>query len=259
MRTLVIASSWTVHFALSAAPMVAQPQVPVVEIGPNVIQNTLNMIQNLTTMLTTLDDLANQTRQLTNQIQILERLIRDGTPVASSEWGEVGRTLDRLGVLVRRGHAVAYGAANLAEAFRSHFPGWVPPMDWNAQYDAWSAGLLDTLNGVLTSSGANVGDANEIQRSLDNLRAENESVIGQLAAIQTANRVASLQVAELAKLRQLIAAQTNAITVYYATLHQKEVAADAALDRFIGAPTTIRLYSGAFLKTPTLCEGPPCP
>jgi len=131
-------------------------------------------------------------------------------------------------------------------------------MDWNAQYDAWSAALLDTLNGVLESSGANVADAGEVQRSLDQLRAENEGAIGQLAAIQTANRVASLEVAELAKLRQLIAAQTNAITVYYATLHQKEVAADAALDRFVNAPGTIRSYQGAFLRTPPLCQSPPC-
>ncbi len=171
MRTLVIASSWTVQFALSAAPMVAQAQVPVVEVGPNVIQNTLNMIQNLTTMLTTLDDLANQTRQLTNQIQILERLIRDGTPRASAEWGELARALDGLAALVRRGQAIAYSAAALVETFRSQFPGWVPPTDWNAQYDAWSEGLLDTLAGVLASSGANVGDAGEVQRSLDRLRA----------------------------------------------------------------------------------------
>ncbi len=258
MRTLVIASSWTVHFALSAAPIVAHAQVPVVEVGPNVIQNTLNMIQNLTTMLTTLDDLANQTRQLTNQIQILERLIRDGTPRTSAEWGELARALDRLAALVRRGQAIAYSAAALDETFRSQFPGWVPPTDWKRQYDAWSESVLDTLGGVLQSSGANVADADEIQRSLDRLRAENEAAIGQLAAIQTANRVASLEVAELAKLRQLIAAQTNAITVYYATLHQKEMTADAALDRFVNAPGTIRSYQGAFSRTPTLCQSPPC-
>ena len=244
--------------ALATFAISSRAQVPVVEIGPNVFQNTLNTIQNLTTMLTTLEDLENQTKRLANQGQILERLRRDGTPRSSAEWGELGHRLKTLATLVDQGEALTYETANLDPVFRTRFPGGVAPDDWRQAVETLSESLLDTLSGVLRSSGANVADAESVQRSLDQLQIDNTTAIGQLAAVQTSNRLQSLEVSELAKLRQLLAAQTNAITVYYATVHQQGVAADAALDRFVDAPGSIRSYEGRFLTTPPLCPRPPC-
>ncbi len=233
-------------------PRSAHAQVPVIEIGPNLIQTTLNTLNNLQTMLTTIDDLINQHEQLTTQISALDRLILDGTAVSGAEWAQFRSQVATLAALVERGQAIAYQLPSVASAFESEFPGYTTPVSWISEYSHRTQSSLDTLAGVLDATGRNIGDASAVQDTLNILRSENESAVGQLSAIQTANRVASKQVEETVKLRQLVAAQTNAITVFYGQQIQKEAASEAAFQEFLHAPGTVRTYgSTGFSSLPT--------
>lgn len=238
----------------------AHAQRPVIEVGPALVQQTLDTLHNYETMVTTIEDLANQGEQLATQISIMERVLRDGTPVSGAEWAQFENRMGLLAGVARRGQALAYEVANVDTAFRTAFPGYEPPVDWPGDYARQSAMTLDTLAGVLASVGANVADAPEVQGSLNTLRTENESAVGQLAAAQTANRIASLQIGELVKMRQLMVAHTNALTVFHGQQLQKETASEAAFQAFVGGAPSVRDYgAGGFRTLPSVCARPPCP
>jgi len=100
--------------------------------------------------------------------------------------------------------------------------------------------VLDTLRGTLASAGRNVADASSVQAGLDSLRSANDSAQGRLEALQVGNQIASLQVEEMAKLRQLFATQINAQNAYLGAQEAKAAGAAAAFDAWVGnAPTTI--------------------
>jgi len=243
-----------------ATPGVARAQWSVIEIGPSLIQTTLNTVNNLESLVTTIEDLAVQGEQLATEITAMERLVQDGTRVSGAEWARFQGQLAQLGSIVHTGNAIAYELSQVDAEFRRVFPGFEPPENGLDEYVSRSRATMDTLAGVLASAGANIGDAAQVQGSLNTLRSENESAVGQLAAAQTANRIASLEVGELVKLRQLVTAQTNALTVYYGQQLQRETAAEAAFERFVNVQEDVRPYAGSgFDALPSVCARPPCP
>ena len=76
----------------------------------------------------------------------------------------------------------------------------------------------------------NARDARTIEETLDVLRRRNATASGRMQALQIANALASRELEELAKLRQLIAASTNAQNVYLATREAREAASVASFD-----------------------------
>jgi P-type conjugative transfer protein TrbJ len=92
---------------------------------------------------------------------------------------------------------------------------------------------LDTLRGTLASAGLNVADAPSVQAALNSLRTANDTAQGRLEAIQIGNQIASLQVEELAKLRQLFAAQINAQNAYLGAQEAKDAGSAAAFDAWV--------------------------
>jgi P-type conjugative transfer protein TrbJ len=115
----------------------------------------------------------------------------------------------------------------------------VAPTDWNSQYQQWSQTTLDTLNGTLRSAGLNIGDFNSVDSALGALRSANDSATGRNELLQVANSLASLQVAEMTKMRQLLALEINAQNVWKANATNTSAAAEAALQQFIGTPAAV--------------------
>lgn len=113
------------------------------------------------------------------------------------------------------------------------------PTDWNAQVQEWSQATLDTLNGTLRSAGLNAGDFNSVGAALGALRSANDGATGRNELLQVANSLASLQIEEMAKMRQLVALEINAQNVWKANATNTTAASEAALQRFIGTAGTV--------------------
>ncbi len=64
--------------------------------------------------------------------------------------------------------------------------------------------------------------------------ASNDGAQGRLEALQIGNQIASLQVEEMAKLRQLFAAQINAQNAYLGAQEAKAAGSAAAFDAWVG-------------------------
>ncbi len=216
-----------------------QAGMPVID-ASNLAQNVVTAIQQTLSVIEEIRVVSNQVRQLQHELEMLQNMSINTKPAGTVAWGQVKTILSSLSAAIETGLSIPYALTNVGAAFRSRFPGYVAPTDWAAEYESWSTTVLDTLRGTLASAGMNVADAPSVHAALEALRLANDGSEGRLQAIQIGNQIATLQVEELAKLRQLAAAQINAQNAYLGAQEAKQAGSAAAFDLWIGnAPTTI--------------------
>ena len=217
-----------------------EPARAFVVIDPtNLVQNILSAIQSITEVAQQVQQISNEVTQITNQIQQLQDMANQARQLGSPTWGDVQSQIAALANAVQIGQSLAYSLPNLQAQFQSKFPGYVAPTNWQTQYQDWSQTTLDTLNGTLRSAGLNTGDVSDVQSALDVLRSSNNGATGRNELLQVANSLASLQVEEFTKMRQLLALEINAQTVWTAQSTNNDAAAEAAMQDFIGTPGTV--------------------
>jgi P-type conjugative transfer protein TrbJ len=176
--------------------------------------------------------------QTATQIKMLKDMIENSLRSGSPSWGELNEILNQIESTLQSGQAIAYTLEDIDGRFRAAYPGYDPADDYAALYRGWSATLLDTLRATLAATGVNARDARTIDDVLVDLRLRNSRSTGRMQALQIANALASRELEELAKLRHLVAASTNAQNIYLATQEAREAAAVASFDRFLGEPET---------------------
>jgi P-type conjugative transfer protein TrbJ len=204
------------------------------------VQQTLSVAKEVEMIVNQGTQIAQQVEQLQHELEMLRDMAVNSLPAATVAWGETNAALDALSRAVDVGMSISYALSDVAEVFEGRFPGYVAPTDWNAAYESWSTSVLDTLRGTLASAGRNVADARDVQSALDALRSSNDGASGRLEALQIGNQIASLQVEEIAKLRQLFAAQINAQNAYLGAQETKEAGSAAAFDAWVdNAPRAI--------------------
>lgn len=220
-------------------PRAVQSQAIVLDLS-NLVQNivtavqqTLSVVQEVEMVVNQGTQIVQQVQQLQNELEMLEDMLRNSTPGGTVAWGEVQVALRSLGRAMQIGLSIPYTLQNVERAFQARYPGYQPPTDWPAEYEAWSTSALDTLRGALASAGQNVADAPSVQAALNRLRSANDATEGRLEALQVGNQIASLQVEEVAKLRQLFAAQINAQAVYLGAQEAKAAGSSAAFDAWV--------------------------
>lgn len=182
--------------------------------------------------------------QLTQQLAELERhadYLKQQISVLSPgqyQWSNAQNLINELGNVMNQTNSLAYSSADLENRFKSAFPGYQAPQDFNAQYRNNMTQSQNTLNGVLQSMGTNARDFQNENARLAFLQHQAQSAQGQTQAIQASSQLASETVSQLQLLRQNVMAQTNAEVSYYATQLQNEASSEAELNQIIGAGST---------------------
>ena len=208
--------------------------IPVFDVT-NLVQNTITAIQAVEGVLQRITIIQHLLEQLENMIQNTENF-----PEGVWDSQALPRLLE-LGEIIQQGEAVAYTMADIDGAFRSRWPGYVPPEDFNASYDLWTRSTLDTVRGVLRSTQLQAEDFLTEETRLEALQALSDTSVGRMQAIQAGNMIATEQVQQLRKLRQLMMAQSNAQTVFLANETNKAAQETASLRTWLmdGAATEI--------------------
>lgn len=219
---------------LPCVPWLMAPGVPVIDVS-NLAQNVLAAVRAAQTVTQQARQLTNEARMIEHQIRALEDMARNSLGQSSIAWGDVQVAMSALSRAIEVGTSLPYHMLDLADEFQARFPGYTPPEDWNAAYREWSRTAQDTLLGSLQAARVSTSDAPTVQIALDRLAAASDSAEGRLQAIQVTNQLASLQIAEMAKLRQLVGVQINAQSTYAAAEESRRAGADAALSRLIDA------------------------
>lgn len=190
-----------------------------------------------------LNQLRYETEYLKDQLVAIKRLQGN-----EYDWSNAQELINQLGDTVDQGNSLAYSASDINQQFKQHYPGYVPPENFQAQYRNNTNMTLNTLNNVLQGLGSNAQDFQNENTRLAFLQRQSQNAKGQTQAIQAASQIASEQVSQLQLLRQTVIAQTNAQAAYYATNIQNKAGGQAELVQIIDNGSTKppkRTYSDA--------------
>jgi len=200
---------------------------------------------NMINMAMHLEQLKAQTQSLKTE---LEQLAGN-----QFQWSNAQTLINNLGGIVNQTNSLAYSSDNINSQFQQAFPGYKPSQDYSQQYKNNTNMTMNTLNGILQSMGTSASDFQNENTRLAFLQQQSQSAQGQTQAIQAATQIASEMVSQQQLLRQVMVAQTNAQTTYYATNVQNEASAKAELQQVIQSGSTdVPAYgsSGNNLTTP---------
>ncbi|MCZ7537633.1 MAG: P-type conjugative transfer protein TrbJ [Acidimicrobiia bacterium] len=236
---LTAALAFLAGVALMLAPQPRARAQSIVLDPTNLVQNIIAAVQNITEVAQQVQQLTNEATQIANQIQQLQDMANQASQLGSPSWGQVQAWINNLATAAQIGNSLVYNMPNIAGQLQTQFPGYVSPTNWNTQYQQWSTTTLDTLRGTLQSAGLNISDVNTVDAALQTLRSANDSATGRNELMQVANSLASLQVEEMAKVRQLLALEINAANVWKTNSTNASAASEAALQEFIGAPGAV--------------------
>lgn len=196
--------------------------------------------------------LAQQLTELKTHAEYLKQQISSLKP-GQYQWSNAQNLINELGTVMNQTNSLSYSATDLENRFKTSFPGYHAPTDFNAQYQNNLAMSQSTLNGVLQSMGTNARDFQSENKRLTFLQNQAQNAQGQTQAIQASSQLASETVSQIQLLRQNVMAQTNAEVAYFATQQQNEASADAELNKIMsGGATKLPGYgnSGDALKMP---------
>lgn len=181
--------------------------------------------------------LAQQLSELERHADYLKQQISVLSP-GQYQWSNAQNLINELGTVMNQTTSLAYSSDDLESRFKSAFPGYKAPQDFNAQYRNNMTQSQNTLNGVLQSMGTNARDFQNENKRLAFLQNQAQNAQGQTQAIQASSQLASETVSQIQLLRQNVMAQTNAEVSYYATQLQNEASSEAELNQIISAGST---------------------
>jgi P-type conjugative transfer protein TrbJ len=216
-----------------------------------IVYDPSNWIQNSAIAANTAQQLVKQTQEL--QVALREIKNYNGS---SGQWANIQNLLQQLAGKIQQGQALAYSMPNFDNEFKQKYPGYVASEDYQKSYSIWSQTGLDTLRSTLASVGMQASQFGNEQAAITQLSVLSQSADGRMQALQVGNMIATQQVAQLQKLRQLIMAQVNAQNTFSAYQIQKEQSVEASASSWIGSgDTSFPLYGSG--HEATLKEIPP--
>jgi P-type conjugative transfer protein TrbJ len=156
----------------------------------------------------------------------------------AGRWANMQNLLYHLANQVEQGQALAYQMQDIDRQYRSRFPGYVAPQNYQESYRNWSQTTHDTLLSTLASAGMQAEQFHQEQMTLNQLAGLSQTAQGRMQAMQVGNMLASQQIGQLQALRQLIVTQINAQNTYAAYQTQKEASVEASTDQWISGSQT---------------------
>jgi type IV secretion system protein TrbJ len=184
-----------------------------------------NMVGQLNVLKKQAGDVGKQLKNMDRQVAKLTN--------SKYDWRGLQNDINNLGDIIAQAQGIAYSARGLDQVFSENFPGYQSQQGYLKQYESISNAAQNTLNGVLQSASQSAEYFKDTEKRLNDLKKASESAVGVTSAIQAASQIAIEQIEQLQLLRQMIIAQINAQTVYYATRIQKEASAKAELDAVV--------------------------
>ncbi|WP_301233382.1 P-type conjugative transfer protein TrbJ [Pandoraea cepalis] len=181
---------------------------------------------------------ATEPTQLLNNLELLQANIQQAQQVANQlrnlttlpqmVWGQAQADLQQLTGIVNVGQTISYAATNVDQVFRQQYPGYGKITNFPQSYAQWGTNTLDNLRSALNVAGLQSSQFASERAALQSIQSMANNPTGQLQAVQAGVSIASMQVDQLQKLRQLMMTQMQAQNTYLATKTQTEQAQAAA-------------------------------
>lgn len=178
---------------------------------------------------------AQQIQMVQNQLTQLMNEAKNLTASPMQIWGQAQADLNQLAGLVQQGQSLSYAAQNIDQLFKQQFPGYSSTPagangGFSSKYQSWSRTALDSINSALNAAGMQASQFATERAAVQSIQGISAGSPGALQAIQAGNMIASSQVDQLQKLRQIMMSQQQAQASYMAYQVQQETNDRATMD-----------------------------
>ncbi|MEE4336820.1 P-type conjugative transfer protein TrbJ [Pseudomonas alliivorans] len=183
----------------------------------------------------------NTAEQLQTQIQQYQNMVTQGTGLPNSMFGSIAADLKSVVNIYNRSQALGRQIQNMDSQFNTAFPGFdsylnqaansaeVPAQD---RYQKWSQQGRDNVKTAMEAANLNTSTFEPEDAQLARMVARSQSAVGRMQAIQAGNEIASQNVQQLQKLRDLMATQINMQGNYMAQQGDRQAVSEAAEQQF---------------------------
>lgn len=171
-----------------------------------------------------------QVQQYSTQLQQYQTQLKNAATLPTQSFGPIQQDLMGLQQSVQGGQAISYAMGNLDSQFTSKFGGYGyhPTQNYAQDYANLAQTSLDSTQHALDAAGLQSSQFSTEQGLLDQLNTMSQSSDGQLQAVQVGNQIASEQIQQLMKLRELMMADMQSKAAFQAT--QTQMAATQTSD-----------------------------
>ncbi|KAF4559320.1 P-type conjugative transfer protein TrbJ [Pseudomonas sp. CES] len=183
----------------------------------------------------------NTAEQLQTQMQQYQSMITQGTGLPDSMFGSIAADLKNVMNVYDRSQALGRQIQNIDSQFNTAFPGFNSYLNQAAnsaesptqdRYQTWSEQGRDNVKAALEAANLNTSTFESEGEQLDRLMTRSQSAVGRMQALQAGNEIASQNVQQLQKLRDLVATQINMQGNYLAQQGDRTAASEAREQQF---------------------------
>lgn len=186
----------------------------------------ITQILNNVELLAQTGQMFQQVQQTILQVQMAQQQLRNLIAAPQFIWGQAQAELQQLTNLVAQGQALGYQLGNIDQAFSTKYAGYTnsSPINFQQASRDWTTTSLDSIKSALQTAGVQSQQFANEEQALQTIQNIASGSQGGLQAAQAGVMVASQQVNQLQKLRQLFMAQMQAQNAYMAGQEQREAA-----------------------------------
>ncbi|WP_210014712.1 P-type conjugative transfer protein TrbJ [Pseudomonas palmensis] len=183
----------------------------------------------------------NTAEQLQTQMQQYQSMITQGTGLPDSMFGSIAADLKNVMNVYDRSQALGRQIQNMDSQFNTAFPGFNSYLNQAAnsaesptqdRYQTWSEQGRDNVKAALEAANLNTSTFESEGEQLDHMMTRSQSAMGRMQALQAGNEIASQNVQQLQKLRDLVATQINMQGNYLAQQGDRTAASEATEQQF---------------------------
>lgn len=183
----------------------------------------------------------NTAEQLQTQMQQYQSMITQGMGLPDSMFGSIAADLKNVMNVYDRSQALGRQIQNMDSQFNTAFPGFNSYLNQAAnsaesptqdRYQTWSEQGRDNVKAALEAANLNTSTFESEGEQLDRMMTRSQSAVGRMQALQAGNEIASQNVQQLQKLRDLVATQINMQGNYLAQQGDRTAASEATEQQF---------------------------
>lgn len=170
------------------------------------------------------------------QAQMLQNQITNMASLPNSLWQQIEGNFNATQSLFQRGQGLMASASMVSAQLQSYRSMLGQTIDMPQQYARWSQQANDSVASTLAGMGLMRDQMASDRAIVNQIRARSSGAAGMKQAIQANTEMASAQVNELHRLRELMIADATLNANAFALRAQRQAAEDAANSQFFGSP-----------------------
>lgn len=197
--------------------------------------------QQINNQITQISQLA---QQIQNQLRIYQNMLQNTAQLPTHVWGQAESDLKQLQNIVNQGQGMAFSMGNIDDVLKQRFQSYAQfktnlpdGAGFASTYQTWSATNRDTISSTLQAAGLTSQQFATENSTMAQLQTASESADGQMKALQVGHEIAAQQVAQMQKLRGLIAQQTTMMATWFQSSEANKDLSQARREQFFNATT----------------------